>query len=238
MGDSFAMGEGVPYERTLFVQLARMLGDCEILNFGQSGWDTAAELRELPYAVDRYHCERALFVFNINDIVMSPELERRVDAVYDLVNVRLSQADASWWRRNSRLVSFVADTLALRRIARETVSAYVDAYDPAQNAAGLATLRQQFREMAAQRRCRIGLVVYPMMDDLDGEYRLRSCHERVVRIAREEGLPVLDLLPAFLGRDPRELQVHPVDHHPDGSAHAIAAAAIAAWIRTDAPLRR
>jgi hypothetical protein len=45
------------------------------------------------------------------------------------------------------------------------------------------------------------------------------------------GIPTLDLLPTFLGHKPRELWVHLSDHHPNATAHAMAAESIAAFLK-------
>jgi hypothetical protein len=54
-------------------------------------------------------------------------------------------------------------------------------------------------------------------------------------MARDAGIPVLDLAPAFAGMDTESLRVHPTDHHPNGKAHAIAARAIADWVMEELP---
>jgi len=235
IGDSFAMGEGVPYEKTLFVHLQKLLGDgCEILNAGVGGFDTDGDSIQLANLAPRRRCSCAVVVYNLNDVRMSPDARARMEATFDLMNVR-STGDAddarSWWRRAFRVGEFVAQSIAVRRIARETVAAYLDAYDPAKNAANLETLAAQFRQFATWPGCRVALVVYPMMYRLEDGYPLQPCHDEVVRLAESAGLPVLDLAPFFAGKDTKSLQVHPIDHHPNGRAHEIAARAIAPWLR-------
>lgn len=241
MGDSFALGEGVPYEKTLFVHLARMLGPgVEIPNGGESGLDTRMELRKLEWMARSYDCPRALLVFTLNDVQVTPAQRRTLDGAYDLLSLRTHQlGDASrpWWRRVSRVADFLADAAAIREITRTTVQCYVDTFDAAKNPDGLDELGAQFRMLARWRECRVGVVVYPMMIGSGAGYPLQACHDTVVRLARREGLPVLDLAPAFDGEDRSALRVHEVDHHPNGRAHEIAARAIADWIRHEPSLR-
>jgi len=52
-------------------------------------------------------------------------------------------------------------------------------------------------------------------------------------MAREVGLPVLDLAEAFAGQTTAEMWVHSCDHHPNGRAHAIASAAISNWLQSN-----
>jgi hypothetical protein len=241
IGDSFAMGEGVPFAKTLFVQLAKELGPgYEILNAGVSGFNTDGEIRELEFVAPHYHCARALVVYCLNDVALSPAIEARMKDAYDLVNLRgamLENDDRPWWRRAFRTAEFFAAAAEVRRIARDTVEGYLDAYDPAKNGPNLAAMEAEFRRLATWPGCRVGLVVYPMMYDLDGPYPLQPCHDEVVRRAKATGLPVLDLAPVFAGRDTKSLQVHPIDHHPNGRAHAIAAKAVAPWILAEPTLR-
>jgi hypothetical protein len=53
-------------------------------------------------------------------------------------------------------------------------------------------------------------------------------------MARSAGLEVIDLAPAFAGRRTESLWVHPSDHHPNGSAHALAARALVEGLRGSA----
>lgn len=241
MGDSFALGEGVPYEKTLFVQLARMLGPgVEIPNGGESGLDTRDEIRKLEWMARAYDCPRAVIVFTLNDVQVTPDQRRTLDGAYDLLSLRTSQLAGGrrpWWRRASRVAEFLAGAAEVREITRTTIQCYLDAFDPARNPDGLTELGAQFRMLAKWRACRVGLVVYPMMIGSGTGYPLQACHDQVVRLARQEGLPVLDLAPTFDAVDRTALRVHEVDHHPNGKAHEMAARAIADWIRTEPTLR-
>lgn len=240
IGDSFALGEGVPYEKSLFVRLQEILGPgSEVLNCGVSGSDAADDLRQMTAAIPAYGCSRALVVFNLNDVEQTPEIHARVGEASDLMNVhedRPRKEAVAWPRRASRLIEYFASALETRDVARATVGAYLDSYDPAKNGASLDRLSERFRRMASFPDCRAGLVVYPMMYRLD-DSPLAPCHEEVARRARDAGLPVLDLLPAFAGEDASALFVHPIDHHPNAKAHEIAARAIADWIRREPTLR-
>jgi hypothetical protein len=241
MGDSFAMGEGVPLERTLFAQVAKELGPgYEFLNAGVSGFNTDGEIRELEFVAPHYHCTRAIVVYCLNDVALSPAIEARMKDAYDLVNLRgamLENDDRPWYRRAFRTAEFFAAAGEVRQIARDTVAGYLDAYDPSKNGPNLAALEAQFRRLATWPGCRVGLVIYPMMYELDGPYPLAPCHDEVARRAKAAGLPVLDLAPVFAGRKTAPLQVHPIDHHPNGRAHEIAAKAVAPWILAEPSLR-
>jgi hypothetical protein len=241
IGDSFAMGEGVPYDKTLFVRLAALLGGgYEILNCGVGGFDTGGDIIQMEHVVPGYRCARALVVFNLNDVAFAPDAREKMEATFDLMNLRAPNRNADsrpWYRRVSRVAEYFGAAADVRQVTEDTVAAYLDAYDSSKNAPNLAILEAQFRRLAQWPDCRVGLVVYPMMYGLEGPYPLQPCHDTVVRLARAAGLPALDLAPSFAGKVTTSLQVHPIDHHPNGRAHEIAAKAIAPWILGEPSLR-
>src|SRR5204862_1971065 len=123
----------------------------------------------------------------------------------------------------------------LRDIKRQTVRWYLDSYEPAHNAANLERLARDLRALASVDGRQVAFVIYPLLEDLEADYPLAPIHARVGDLARAAGLPVLDLHAAFKGRRTASLWVHPIDHHPNGEAHAIAARAIVEWLRRDVP---
>ena len=238
IGDSFAMGEGVPLEKSLFKRMESLLGDkYEVVNHAVAGSDTHNEVEILRRAVSSIRYTRAVVVFFANDIEPSDRLKSRRQQINDLVVLRNADFSAdeskAWYVRNLRIFQFLDSHLTTRRITRETIQWYVDLYDPACNAEGLKNLAGDFHSLAAMPSCRSVLVLYPLMEGLEGPYPLTAAHERVADLARQAHLKVLDLAPVFAGMDTRSLQVHPADHHPNGKAHDIAARAIVDWLRRD-----
>lgn len=237
VGDSFVRGEGVPVDRSLPKQVEALLGPerYEVANVGFVAQGTAEEVTTVREAVARLGVRRVVLVFIPNDIRVTPELEQRQRFINDLINIRdeeLARHDATqWYGGGPRVLRWAGSLFALRRIARETVQWYLDAYDPAVNAEGLRRLAADFRAVAEVPGCRVAVALYPLMFGLEDQYPLAPIHSRVAQIVTEAGLPVLDLAPAFRGASTRSLQVHPSDHHPNGRAHAIAAAAVARWLQ-------
>lgn len=235
IGDSFAYGDGVPQDRTLFAHLERALGDdIEVLNCAQSGADLELDVRTLEWVVGAYRPQRAVVVFVPNDVALSDELRARQDDAYDLINVRAA-GDAPWPQRVSRVARLVSAASAMRSLSDDTLALYRDSYDPAVNGENLDRLQGTLRALASLSGGQSVLVLYPLMLGFEDGYPLQDVHDRVRAMAEREGLRVLDLAPAFDGRDTEALWVHPVDHHPNGAAHAIAAEALARWLRDDVP---
>jgi lysophospholipase L1-like esterase len=49
----------------------------------------------------------------------------------------------------------------------------------------------------------------------------------LLKIAELDAIDAVDLLPAFAGKDPGLLWLHPIDHHPNAVAYGIVAEALA-----------
>ena len=79
-----------------------------------------------------------------------------------------------------------------------------------------------------------GVVLFPMLIDLSGDYPYADVHAKISVAAAASGLPVLDLVPSFVGHDGHELWITSRDDHPNEEAHAIAARAISAWLVREA----
>lgn len=246
VGDSFAAGEGVPVERSLFKQIEADLGaGYEVVNAAQPGQDTRDELERLRIAAGKLDCQRGIVVWIANDVRRAPELEQRQDYVNDLVllrDERLQGDDQRWYRGRLRLVDVVDSRLHLwrakddlARVTSDTIGWYRDCYNPAQNGENLRDFEASLAEIAAVPNCRSVLVLYPLLEGTESDYPLAEVHAFVAAAAQRAGLPVLDLAPVFRGQKSSDLWVHPVDHHPNGRAHQMAAAAIVEWLRRDVP---
>lgn len=240
VGDSFVFGEGVPQDRTLPSQIAKLAGEnVECFNGGQVGANTEQEVAMLRHIVQESGSARAILVFIPNDIKLSPALARRQEYINDLILIRdryLQQHRRhSWYMGRLRVLDLAISPWQLRKIRTDTINWYLDSYDPSQNSAHLSELQGHFKVIKEQPHCRTVLVLYPLLEDFESGYPLASVHTRVARMAREAGLDVLDLAPTFAGRNTQSLWVHEADHHPNGTANEIAAQAIVEWLRNDVP---
>ena len=240
IGDSFAFGAGVQLEMSLFNQMEDLLGEkYEIINTAALGLNTKKEIKILGQVVERMGATRAIVVFVPNDAPLHEPFRERQKYIHDLINIRdayLIKHEAKlWYTGHLRVIDLVFSALELRNIKGETVRWYLDLYDPAHNKVGLELLQSDLGLLGNFPGCKVAFVMYPLMEDFEGSYPLAPIHVKVARMAREAGLPVLDLLPYFEGKETSTLQVHPTDHHPNGKAHKIAAEAIVDWLRKDLP---
>ena len=246
VGDSFAAGEGVPIERSLFKRIEANLGSgYEVINAAQPGHNTREELERLRFLASKIDCQRGIVVWIANDVGRTPKLDARQDYVNDLVllrDERLQDDDRRWYRGQSRLIDLVDSRLHLwsarddlARVTADTIQWYRDCYDPSKNGDNLRQFAADLAGIANVPGCRSVLVLYPMLEGIESEYPLADVHTYVAAAAKGAGLPVFDLAPVFRGQRSSDLWVHPVDHHPNGRAHELAAAAIVDWLRREVP---
>lgn len=237
LGDSFTFGEGVADHEPFIAQLTDLLNESpagprfEAINAGVSGYNTRDEVLYLEHRWLGLDPDLILLTFYLNDayddarfgpLVRGGATGATVDRpLPEPGPVRVLEWAGNTWRR----------WRAGREIARIYRSQFsdnpeIDGHDwtDSRNALARAAL------LARQRNIRLVLVLFPELHELDGDYPFENVHRRVREAAEELGIPVLDLLGAFRGRDATELWVHPTDHHPNARAHAIAARAIADFL--------
>lgn len=241
IGDSFANGEGVPLHLSLFKQMERELGEgYEVINGARPGVSTAAEVPQMFNLVRDYQCTRTIVIFIINDVESTEELRRRVQTVNDMINIREPKKKTLSARRlivdKVRVLSFTSALLSHSRVRGTTIQWYHDLYDEKLNGPNLRHLSGAFGTMSsAVPNNRTVMVIYPLIEGLKAGYPFKKIHKKVKAMAEDTGLPVLDLAPVFSEWEDHELQVHPVDHHPNGRAHKIAAKFIVMWLKKVVP---
>jgi len=72
----------------------------------------------------------------------------------------------------------------------------------------------------AERDIEFALAVFPILHQL-GDDPLRAAHRKLA--LSTDGSQFVDLLEVFAGEDERAYWVHPMDFHPNGRAHRLAA---------------
>jgi len=240
VGDSFVFGEGVPEPLCLPRQLEQRLDGATIcINGGQLGANIEQEQPIIDALVREAGCRQVIWVVIPNDVPLTPSLARRQKYINDFVLIRdrylERDRDRRWYSGRLRLADVLLSPFETRQIRRDTTEWYLACYDTAQNAENLTLMQSLFAAAAQRTDARVVLVVYPLLEQLESEYPLQPVHAAIVSMAERAGLPALDLLPVFAGRSSSSLWVHDSDHHPNGSAHALAAEAVVTWLRRDVP---
>ncbi|MDZ4688838.1 MAG: SGNH/GDSL hydrolase family protein [Planctomycetaceae bacterium] len=238
VGDSFVFGEGVPEDKTLPRQLKTALGPhVECVNAGQVGANVEQELAILQAVAPGAHCQAALLVLIPNDIPLTTELATRQNYINDLILVRdkYLERNRAWYHGRSRVLDLALTPWQMARVRRETIQWYLDSYDPKFNGTNLQRLQEQLSALKTSTPVPIGVILYPLMEGFESSYPLQPVHAALSKAASNAGLPVCDLAPAFQGQSAEALWVHVSDRHPNGTAHRLAAEAIAQWLRQEHP---
>ncbi|MCM2257127.1 MAG: SGNH/GDSL hydrolase family protein, partial [Vicinamibacteria bacterium] len=241
IGDSFTEGMGAKeddaYPRATHLRLQRAGAAVEVLNAGRRGYDLL-EIRDLLGDALELQPDVVVYGMVLNDGIRSPEFDARQRHLDDWILDRaaMERGDAAPppprpWR--PRLVTFFTERLEAARVGRETTAWYHDMY-AAPNAAGWQRSQELIVEMRDRVRARGGtfaIALWPLLVGTDGDYPFAATHETIRAFCAAMGIPFLDLLPAFTGRTAESLWVHPVDRHPNATAHAMAADRLAPWFR-------
>ncbi len=225
LGDSFLWGQGVKFEDICINVLARRLGGdlaplrVEAINLAVSGIDTAAEEYLLENTGIRYDPDLVIVHFVPNDI------DRSVDLYSGDFNTILRSEDVLSER--SYLWSWIRRRCMATRTARRHIDRVV-AGAMSNDARWKATCDalDGIGRICAEKKVRLLVVIFPFFYRLDDDYPFQAIHDQIADYCRSRGIDVLDLKPFYRGYHGPELWVHPVDQHPNETAHRIAADAI------------
>lgn len=247
LGDSFTWGYGLGDGRDAWPKAleARLRGEkggdgVRVFNLGVPGFTTVNELELLSRKGLALEPDLVVVQFLINDVLPSSTDYQRVgeDWLYERKAVDLLPAGEMHdiLRKKSRLYVFVNGRFrALQRKiwpARDWEELYDDGFpgwrDCRKALAGISRLTEHAGGKAV-------LAIFPSL--IKGEWTEESypytrVYARVEAAARDSGLAVVNLLPAFVadGRRFEDLRVHFSDGHPGEEAHALAAAAVADFL--------
>ena len=190
------------------------------------GSETGAHLQSLHSAMrSGYEVDVVLLAYCLNDISdIIPGLGTEYMAAVQ------GMADKSPFLRHSYFLDLVDSRIRIRRFPiMQNYFGYVrDAYS------GTTWTNQRerldgLRRLVERGGGKFALVVFPFFDRLDG-YPMTAAHQALGAFAAEEGIPFLDLLPAYLENREEDLVVNAFDAHPNERAHAIAATEILGFL--------
>lgn len=231
LGDSFTFGEGTSEPYIYPTLLPEALGThgleaqrVEVVNLGIPGNDLTESRLTYQRVGRRLEPNLVLFQWNTNDFP-APQVQedhlRLIGAQYRELHAR---AEALRW---SHLLSFVYMRLQMSQLSRELIATTREEAE---------TGRYRFDEigrvsrMAEQDGAGFAVLAFPELIRFD-DYPYASILDLLHDYCREEGIALVDLLPALAVHEDSELWVHETDHHPNRIAHAIAARELAKGLR-------
>ena len=223
LGDSFTFGFGVQLEDTWPQQLEQRLragrqGPVEVINGGFAclSFDCGHFDRWLEREGVRFQPDLVIVGFCLNDMGDVPMLS------YDVV--RPQPVLGSW------LLGEVVRSIAQRaELARPRDMSLAVEQHPEMWHATQTGLRRLHAVLEA-RHVPLLVAVFPMLSELGERYPYARLHAMVGDFCRDAGIPCLDLLPVFRGRDEQQLWAHETDQHPNDVGQHLIATAIEAWL--------
>ena len=228
VGDSFGYGLGVRavdrFSNVLETRLNRahpaerygIFNTCKV----------GKNIEQIAESMERYvesfaRVDRVVYAFVLNDPIRVPEPSRFLaDELAQTSNAESARFLAG---RDSYTLRWFAARLQRQQTARETIEWFRQLYTNNPHWPQTRQLLRQMKEYCAARGIAFSLVVWPLFYQLEA-YPLTEAHEIIEAVAQQEGIHYVDLLPLFAGKDARDYWVHPMDFHPNGRAHAEAAA--------------
>jgi lysophospholipase L1-like esterase len=225
IGDSLTMGWGVAQEQTYPALLEQMLNDTppngfpqnvryEVLNLGVGNYNTVQEVASLRYLGLRFDPDLIVLGYYINDA--EPTQGPRENALIG----------------HSYLYAFMGSRLQRLAVGDRGLTNYREYYQslyaqfqPGWHAAQAALA--DLVHMGKERHIPVAMYILPELHDLSAGYPFLDIHRELKGLGDRIGLPVVDLLPVFMGYSPETaLWVSPTDAHPNALAQSMIAVGI------------
>jgi lysophospholipase L1-like esterase len=183
------------------------------LNDSSTSWREPGQVKSFD---DRFR--NGEVVLRVNSGPYSLPLPDRIDKFFTM-HSRLYLALFSGY---NQLLGLLGLREAGTGAIESTLSRYQDNFD------GWIWMNQALKQLSAIGRYTgtpLVIAIYPDMVRLSS-YPFAAAHQKVKSAAESAGIPTLDMLPSFQGKNERDLIATPFDAHPNAKAHAIAAQAI------------
>jgi lysophospholipase L1-like esterase len=230
LGDSFTFAGKVALADTMAKVLESRLGTgssmrFEVLNLAVPGYNTDQEATTLEDVGLRYAPDVVIVSFVLNDALPAGQLVPKAPRIPEPLRRIL---------KRSYLVQFLYDReKRLRSVWKKgTFKGASEVSDLRADTPGFHRVEAALTRIrdVTTGRAKLLVVIWPMLERLDA-YPFGPEHALVAATCERLGIPALDLLPVFRGRDEKALWVAASDHHPNADAQALAAESVAAEVR-------
>lgn len=234
VGDSFTFGQGVKDPAKIFPELLESrLNTLEIpsapkgvdiLNGGLPGSLTDEWLRVWEATSEEFDPDLLLIVFFLRDGTRTLSVPEFFDRIREEIT-EINQQSRPY--RYSYLYRLYRDSQDRQQVA----SLYSARFQASYFGANHQTLEWRkaqanllkLKRLATQHQARVGLVVFPILVELDEPYPFQAITDLVVAFGRDNDFPVYDLLPDFMGHYAPDYWVSSLDQHPNERGHALVA---------------
>ena len=210
LGDSLTFGWGVPGERTWSKRLEEKLRaagrDVEVINTGVGNYNTEMQVAYFLERGARFRPHYVVLNYFINDAEPTPQYR------------------TTFLSENSRAYVYLASRIdmVLRMAGGGTRTDwrtyYASLYEQGNGPARVAAAVERLAAYCRDNGIKLMLANYPELRQ-PANYPFPQVNEFVSRVARENALPYIDMLPVVRDLPPESLWVTPPDPHPSIAAH-------------------
>jgi len=235
IGDSFTYGRGVRYEDICLTRLEKMLNNGQhsvaVKNCGVVG----AGIEEVVEIYARESTSLPSGSLVIYGLVLNDFGFGFSDSIKGLnfIDINNGGNTFSILRKKSALINFISHRIDTRRLHTSTLEAYLESFE-GESADNGFNLLEEMNHQIHENENELLVVIFPLLYDFD-EYRFKSIHRKIEAFCDSHEIFFLDLFPAFSRHTAEDLWANPTDHHPNETAHRIAADEITAFIEREAP---
>lgn len=227
LGDSFTYGQGVWHEDLYLTRLESLLRESGFAAVVENRAVSASNLEDVLKIYedipDKKRFPIVIYGFVLNDF--DPPLDFDRLGITDFINeINGVGREARFLRKYSAVIDSTFFLIDRHRIHGKTIMSYLDAYR-GDSAGKYFALLRELNSKVKINQGKLAVVIFPLLYKFD-EYPFAEIHVRLKSFFESEGIAYLDLLPAFSKFRDSDLWVHPLDHHPNEKAHAIAAGEI------------
>lgn len=229
LGDSFTFGRGVRYGDTYASRLEKILASggtaWRVRNAGAVGLNVEEIERVYSHEAAGRKYKLAVYGFVLNDFGLAAG---ETAAGADFIDQNNREAGSAGPRGFSAALDLVLHIIDRRRLTKDTVNAYLEAFRGGNAKEKYAVLRRLNGKVKAGGG-KLVIMIFPLLYNFRN-YPFSGIHDSLRGFCAEEGIFCLDLLPAFSRYRDRELWAAPTDQHPNEIAHRVAAESLAEFL--------
>ena len=242
LGDSFTFGLGVNDDNAIFPKLLeKMLNqkidipgveNIEVLNGGIPGSLTDQWVDLLIKTEAHFQPDVVLVVFFLRDGTLVKSIDNFFNPIRNNIVKRNRKSILYRYLYSYRLIKDYIDRMMVANIYSQKINrAYLgDEKETAEWEKAKSNIRK-IKQYANKRSAVTGLVVFPILVELNERYPFRAVCDIIMEFALKNNIPAQSLLPAFMGLNGKDLWVLPYDQHPNEKAHLIAAQSMLPFVQ-------
>ena len=234
LGDSFTWGWGINNESAVFPKLLETMlnqkidipgvENIEVLNGGMPGSLTDQWVDLLMKTEGYFQPDVVLVVFFLRDGTLVKSIPDFFDPIRNNIVERNRESILYRYLYIYRLLKDYIDRMLVANIYTQKINrAYLgDKKQTVEWEKAKSNIRK-IKQYANKRSAVTGLVVFPILVELNERYPFRAVCDIIMEFALKNNIPAQSLLPAFMGLNGKDLWVSPYNQHPNEKAHLIAA---------------